>query len=116
MNNLIELSRTSDSIYNCVVLPKDAHNIEKTEFGNISFDVNQISGLLPFETIDMDCLSFELLGTLDTLTEEQAREIVEAEDQMIIIEPLVLETLKNLIESKGVNTKENVTPIIKVKL
>jgi hypothetical protein len=127
-NQLIELTRTSDSIYYCCLLPKDAHKIfagVTNTYGSksIQYLSNQKGGLNSEELfLGLKPEShFELLGTLDTLTEDQAREIVDSLEDQEFVEATwwnvtCKQDLIELIESKGINTKDNVIPIIKVKL
>lgn len=131
-NNLIELSRTPDSIYYCLELPKGAERIEIFPSIRSLSKCYLIYDLEGEETLPIViAYKAKLLGTLDTLTVDQAREIVKQTLNYFnrnegyrfydylsneIECKTALESLTSLIESKGVNTKENLIPIIKVKL
>jgi hypothetical protein len=118
MNNIQELTRTSDSVYFAVLLPKDSEDICLGEIGcwELFFITASKYG---YKYEDSICLHMdekpELLGTLDTLTEDQAREIIpEFNKEGKFISSIGL--VNACIQAKGVNTKENCIPIIKVKL
>jgi hypothetical protein len=116
MSQLIPRTETSDYRYLVAVLPKDAE-----DFNLIHFTSDRYYSITFFNP-EWNCLQLgylkepELLGTLSEITEEQAREIVpynvskEYED---IFNPL--ESLKSLVESKGVDMDKQIV-ILKVKI
>jgi hypothetical protein len=120
MENLIKLSDSKDFIYYGVILPKEAENIflQQVNFqfdGSCEFElvwdeeyrtVSQIYGYYD---------SPELLGALDNLSEEMAREILLEYKGASYEGVTYKELLSSLIESLGVNRELKTIALIKAK-
>jgi hypothetical protein len=129
-NKLIELSRTSKHIYIVVCLPVDAydikHGLEMTFPDNAVYfrSDKYCKGNLDSEDISFN---FEILGLLNELKEEQAREIVYSRGSeqkypflnymnVLYYFESALESLTSKVESNGISTTENKILILKAEI